>query len=106
MKTIIYFILAAGLIACVITGQACSAAPGNLTELQARKAELRQQFLPFLESRPTPMETRRRQELSGDDWLSRFEIKRVSDKPVLSMAPVPALPGCEKETIDSTGWHN
>ncbi len=84
--------------------QAAQAAPNNTKELEARVAGLRRQYAPFLESRPAAANLRQRQDLCGDDWLTKFEIKRVSDKPALSLAARPESPGWEKADLDPRGW--
>jgi len=80
------------------------AAPGNPAEVRQRVAQLRQEFAPFLRSLPPKADLRDRQTLSGNDWLSRFEIKRVSDKPHRTMAPRPVSPGWEKPDLDLSTW--
>ncbi len=49
-------------------------APSDCLELEDRIARLRQQYAPYLQSLPKPLLPTNRQELSGDDWLCRYEI--------------------------------
>ncbi len=79
-------------------------APSNAGELAARMAALRSETAPFLRSLPPKVDARTRRLLSGDDWLSRFEIKRVSDKPAKAMAPRPTPPGWERADLDMAAW--
>ena len=79
-------------------------APRNAEELKVRMADLRRRYAPFLESRPATVSVRQRHDLCGDDWLSRFEIRRVSDEPSKEMAPRPVSPGWEKVALDVSAW--
>jgi hypothetical protein len=85
-------------------GSVSGAAPNNPAQLASRLTELRGQLAPYLRSLPAKAETRTQTSLSGDDWLSRFEIKRVSEKPVKELAPRPPSPGWEKEALDVSSW--
>ena len=80
------------------------AVPTTARQLEASVAELRRHYAPFLESRPAPTSSRQRQDLCGDDWLSRYEKKRVSDMFVAALAPRPQSPGWEKVDCDDSGW--
>jgi hypothetical protein len=76
----------------------------NSQGVEARMAALRRQYAPFLESRPPSASLRQRQDLCGDDWWSRLEVKRVSDKLVKAPAPRPSSPGWEQADLDPAGW--
>ncbi|MBN1910060.1 MAG: hypothetical protein JW818_10000 [Pirellulales bacterium] len=79
-------------------------APATPSEVRARIMELRGHLAPFLRSLPPKADLRSRRMLNGDDWMMRFEIKRVSDKRSRTMAPRPIAPRWEEAGIDLSAW--
>jgi len=90
--------------ATLASAAARSTVPSTAAEVGQRVEELRQQYAPYLRSLPPKVDLRSRQRLSDDDWFSRFELKRVSDKLARTMAPRPDSPGWEKEDLDVSSW--
>ncbi|MCC6124383.1 MAG: hypothetical protein IT426_05455 [Pirellulales bacterium] len=93
-----------------ILGIAATAAPAgdrtptNPAEVRERVAELRRRFAPFLQSLPPKADLRNRRILRGDDWQTRFEIERTSDKPGKTMASRPVAPDWAKADLDLSEW--
>ncbi len=50
------------------------ATPENIDQLAIRMAALRAEVTPFLRSLPSKLDVRERSSLTGEDWLTRFEV--------------------------------
>ena len=73
------------------------APPRTADETQARVAELRERFAPYLRSLPRPLETRQRRELGGA-WRSKFEVRNAET------SERPAPPEWYREDLDDSAW--
>ncbi len=67
--------------------------------LKARLAALREQYAPFLGSRPERLNARSRKMLSGDDWVSRFEVTGAEGAAARDEPPQWHLP-----KVDESDW--
>ena len=73
--------------------------PQNAAEAEARRAELRDYYAPFLRSLPPKMDVRQRTSLDGE-WRSKFESIQSVDSPLI----LPKPPDWFAPDLDDADW--